>query len=303
MSTAQLITNAASSVRRALAASWEKLLLLASLVVVSYAAGVATGHFRLPPYAALQQLWGAGKDWSENWRSNLGIEPTQHLFPGRHEGAGFVQHVAEESSRGITLIEGVFDDRVGLRLLNNQGNALHTWPALYSKISPDTELVRDEVIPRNDWETMVHGSALYPDGDVVFNLPGLALVRMDACGEVEWTLSFPTHHSVHIADDGNIWTLGERHYYRSVPKFPAQRPEFRDDLVLEVSPDGEILREISLLEILYASDLIGSMFPTGVMPINSVSDLHANDVESFPGILRRHFRCSNREMPSFHSEI
>ena len=283
MSTAQRKSNAVSSARETLAASWDRLLFLVSAVIIAYATGVATGHFHLPPYGTLSDLWGAGKDWQENWRAKLGIEPTPHLFVGRHQGGGVVQHIEGKSSPGVTLVEGLFEDRVGLRLLDGQGNALHTWAALYSKISPSTELIREEVIPTNDWETMVHGSALYPDGDVLFNLPGIALVRMNACDDVEWTVPFPTHHSLHIADDGNIWTLGERHYEHSVAKFPGLRPNFRDDLVLVVSPEGEILREISLLEVFFANDLIGSLFPTGLSPKNGIRMgdlLHANDVET-----------------------
>jgi hypothetical protein len=283
MSTAQRESNVAHSVGKSLAGSWEKLLFLASAVVVSYAIGVATGHFRVPPFGILSDLWSAGEDWSKNWRSKLGIEPTQHLFVGRHPGIGVIQNVVGKSSPGVTLLESVFDERVGLRLFDNQGEILHTWPALYSEISPSTDLIRDEDIPTNDWETMIHGSALYPDGDVVFNLAQLALVRMSACGEVEWTLPAATHHSIHIADDGNIWTLGKRYYAASDPRFPGMRPKFGDDLAFEVSPQGEILREISLLEMLYANDLIGAMLPTGhpLIDGHTMNDLlHANDVET-----------------------
>lgn len=286
MAIAQRISYAASSVGRSVAASWDRLLFVASVVIVSYATGIATGHFGLPPYDTLTEVWRAGKDWAENWRTKLGIEPTQHLFVARHPGAGVVLHVEGKSNPGVTLVESVFDDRVSLRLFDNQGNALHTWPALYSQISPDTELLREEDIPTNDWETMVHGSALYPDGDILFNLPGITTVRMNACGDVEWTLPAVTHHSIHIADDGNIWTLGRTYYEQSVPKFPGMRPKFGDDLILEVSPEGEILREISLLEVLYANDLVGSMFPTGHELIDgyTMNDvLHTNDVETLSG--------------------
>jgi hypothetical protein len=54
-------------------------------------------------------------------------------------------------------------------------------------------------------------------------------------------------------------------------------------LVLEVSPEGKILREISLLEVLYANDLIGSVFPIGLTSSdgNPMTDLlHTNDVET-----------------------
>jgi hypothetical protein len=130
---------------------------------------------------------------------------------------------------------------------------------------------------------MIHGAALYPDGDVVFNLTGFSMVRMNACGDVEWTLPATTHHSVHISDVGNIWTLSVEYYDRnSVSPFPGMRPAFEDDIVLEVSPQGKILRKISLLELLYANDLIGSLFPTGRSLIDGypMEDvLHTNDVE------------------------
>jgi hypothetical protein len=51
--------------------------------------------------------------------------------------------------------------------------------------------------------------------------------------------------------------------------------------VLEVSPQGEILRKISLIELLYANDLIGALFPVGYQLLNGHQKdvLHTNDVE------------------------
>jgi Arylsulfotransferase (ASST) len=283
MRVAQHLSNGASSIGRSLAASWDRLLFLASIVILAYATGIATARFHLPPYDALSEIWSAGRDWAENWRMRLGIEPTQHLVMEHHQGAGLVEYAEGLSSPGVTLMESVFDDRVGLRLFDNHGNVMHTWDALYSEIAPSTEFIRPHEIPTNDWETMVHGAALLADGDVVFNLSGQTMVRMNACGDVEWMLPAPTHHSVHVADDGNVWTLGRKHYEQQpVAKFPGMRPAFEDNLVFEVSPQGEILREISLLELLYANDLIGSLFPTGHGLIDgyTMADvLHTNDVE------------------------
>jgi hypothetical protein len=283
MPAAQRKSSAALSIGKSLAASWDKFLFLACLLVLAYAAGLATARFHLPPYDALTEVWGAGRDWADNWRMKLGIEPSQHLVASRHEGTGLVRHVEGKSSPGVTLIESVFDDRVGLRLVDHQGSTLHTWDAIYSEIAPNTDIVLETNIPTNDWETMIHGAVLYPDGDVLFNLPGITLVRMNSCGEVEWMLPAVTHHSMHVADDGNIWTLGRVYYLdERDPRFPGMRPKFEDDLVLEVSPEGEILRQISLLEILYANDLIGAMFPTGHGLIDgyTMADvIHTNDVE------------------------
>jgi hypothetical protein len=173
-------------------------------LLLAYAVGLATARFHLPPYDALSEIWGAGRDWAENWRMRLGVEPTQHLAAARDKGAGLVQHVEGKSIPGVTLMESVFDDHVGLRLIDQQGHTLHTWDTLYSEIAPNTDFKHPEDIPTNDWETLVHGAALYPDGDVLFNLPDHTMVRMNACGEVEWKLPAGAHHSIDINDDGNI---------------------------------------------------------------------------------------------------
>jgi hypothetical protein len=289
------VAERTSSVGNSLAASWDKFLFVACLLLLAYTAGVATSRYQLPPYEALAEIWGAGKDWAENWRMKLGIEPTEHLVASRHQGAGLIENVEGESSPGVTLMESKFDDRVGLRLFDHQGNILHTWDALYSEIAPQGAYIREKntdllgidgdanVHPTNDWETMVQGAALYPDGDVLFNLAGIGMTRMNACGDLEWTLAEVTHHSIYVADDGNIWTLGRKQYQQRVPEFPGMAPEFGDHVVLEVSPQGEILRQTSLLGVLYTNDLIGSLFPTGQALIDGYSMpdvLHANDVET-----------------------
>ena len=139
MRVAEHISNGASSIGKSLAASWDRFLFFACLLLLAYAAGLATARFHLPPYDALTEVWGAGRDWAENWRMKLGIEPTQHLGMGPHEGAGLVLNDDSKSSPGVTLMESVFDGRVGLRLFDHDGDVLHTWDALYSEIAPSTE--------------------------------------------------------------------------------------------------------------------------------------------------------------------
>jgi hypothetical protein len=280
---AQQIGTTFSFIRR-LVAYGVRIAFGVSLALVFYALGVATGEFGLPPHRQIGELWAAQRDWQEHWRSNLGIEPTRHLGESRHDGEGVVRHVEGKASPGVTLLESLFDQDVGLRLIDLEGNTIYTWPARFSEIFPNPEIIDAEWgLPNNDWEVSVHGSWLYPDGDVLFNFPGLGLVRMDHCGEVEWKLAVNPHHSIHIADDGDIWTLGQIYYDQRTPDFPGFRPPFGDDLILEISPDGKILREWSILKMLYDNDLVGALFPAGIEifegePMRDV--LHTNDVET-----------------------
>jgi hypothetical protein len=269
--------------RATLAAYGARILFGVSLALVSYAIGVATGEFRLPPHRLLGELWAAQKDWQEHWRSNLGIEPTRHLGKSRHHAEDAVRDVDKKTSAGVTLLESMFDQEVGLRLIDLEGNTIHTWPARFSEIFPNPGIIDAEWgLPSNDWEVLIQGASLYPGGDVVFNFSGLGLVRMDACGDVEWKLPVAPHHSINIADDGNIWTLGHRIYDQGTPNFPGLRPPFRDELILEIAPDGKLLRQSSVLKLLYDNDLAGVLFPIGIEALEDepMTDLlHANDVE------------------------
>lgn len=284
MFTAQRIGSTLASFLRTVAARGASILFGISLALVSYAIGVATGEFGLPPHALLGELWAANKDWQEHWRSNLGIEPTRHLGESRHQAGGVVRHVQEKTSAGVTLLESMFDQEVGLRLIDLEGNTIHTWPARFSEIFPNPEIIDAKWgLPINNWAVLIHGAALYPNGDVLFNFPDLGLVRMNACGDVEWKLPVYPHHSISIADDGNIWVPGARYHDQRSADFAGMAPPFRDDLILKISPDGEILRQWSILKILYDNDLAGALFPIGLEafkdePMTDV--LHANDVET-----------------------
>jgi hypothetical protein len=125
---------------------------------------------------------------------------------------------------------------------------------------------------------------MLPDGDVVFNFEQLGLVRMSACGEVVWKLPYRTHHSVTLDENGELWVAGQITHADKVDEYPNHRPPFREPVVLKVSPEGEILREISVFELLIKNDLRAYMHlvtPSNLNTVVTGDTLHLNDVEVF----------------------
>lgn len=220
-----------------------------------YLGGIATAHYQLLPYTTIRDSVRAAREWHANWRSYLGIAPTKFLVPAEGEEKGVVVHLPGAPQPGLTLISGISEGVVGLQLIDLEGSVRHRWPASFSKIWPDPQHVRGRPLPANDWDTEIHGAALLPDGDVVFNFERYGLQRLDPCGELVWKLPYMTHHAVYVHDDGNLWVPGVRHHDERVSSLPGIVPPFHEDMVLEVSPEGKILREISLLELFYANEL------------------------------------------------
>ena len=201
------------------------------------------------------------------------------LFPIRYPSFGTTVHNAGAVSAGVTLLTTRWPEyewNAGLRLIDTEGNQLHHWPVNPGKIWPLRPFFMD---------TYVHGSYLFPNGDVIFNIEYAGLVRLDACGEVIWKTAAErnTHHSVFRSENGNFWVAGYHRVKKEDPRaelFPGIDAPFGEETLLEFSPGGELISEISLLEALYNSDYKHLLwhYQRTKRP-NTTDILHLNDVE------------------------
>ena len=133
---------------------------------------------------------------------------------------------------------------------------VHRWPIHYTQIWPERHWLKQGE-PLTDWNVFVHGSLALPDGSIVFNFDeGPSLVKMDRCGAIVWKLNQHIHHSVFRAEDGTFW----------VPLW---------DDVAQISPDGELMRRISIRKIIKKNHLLGALFIQGPKEVIA----HTNDVE------------------------
>jgi hypothetical protein len=125
---------------------------------------------------------------------------------------------------------------------------------------------------------------LLPDGDIIFNFEQLGTIRMNTCGEVVWRLPYRTHHSIFPDGDGNLWLSAQKTSLKPLPQFPKHVPPVRDPIILQISPRGKVLREISVMELLDKNGLRALLHMRGDSQKNTVSGdaLHLNDVEVFP---------------------
>jgi len=195
------------------------------------------------------------------------------------EGAGEVEPA-------LTLITSTWRDfgwSPGLKLMDRRGSVLHEWRVDPTELFPDSVHRRGTDLSEQD----VHGSMLLPNGDVVVNVEYAGTARLDACGKVEWTVSEGNHHSVARAADGSFWIPGvseEREArsdrYPGPEGYPGLDGTVFHSLILHVSPDGELLREIPVLDLLYENDLERFIPKNDQQDRNDV--LHLNDVEPLP---------------------
>jgi hypothetical protein len=227
-----------------------------------------------------------------------GYEATQALFKEMtqvrsslllehsYEGDGVVKHDPGQAYKGLTVLQGIFPGGTQLRLIDMDGNLLHTWPLDFFKIWPNPTHLLEQKIPRTPFDYHTQGNVVLPDGSIIAILGYLGTVKLDKCGKILWTVDRMTRHFVSPAPDGNYWIGANRDIddiadellffdiERSFLKEGFQRYE---NTVLLVNPDGEIIDEFSVLKAFHDGGYEGHIFDA--FKIDKTDLTHHNDIE------------------------
>ena len=162
-------------------------------------------------------------------------------------------------------------------LLDMAGRVLHRWgyplrdlrPELYSDPATRGQIRKLEYFRR---------ARLLPTGEVLAIFEGLGLIKLDPDSDLVWAYRGGAHHDLDVADDGRIFVLDREG--KEIPRL-RRKEAVLEDFVTVLSPEGEVLRKISILEAfersLYAP-LLERMAPRPDI-------LHTNTLEILDGRL------------------
>ncbi len=254
--------------------------------------GVAVGAYELFPYSVIKTVLNDVEAVIADSDRIIDNKPSGFLAKARYEGEGSTIHEESKMTPGLTLLSGFFNDLPGLRLIKHDGSIVKEWPVSYASLFQDSSHIAPaKDVPATDWNTAVHGMHLNPDGSVIFNLDGKGTIKLDHCGNPVWTLARMTHHSIDQASDGSFW-IPSRYYFQDNPEHPLFKTPYRSDTVLKVSPQGEVLAEVSIFKILIDSGLYSLLVANGefkvdmqvedAMHVNDIEELSVEDAAAFP---------------------
>lgn len=194
--------------------------------------------------------------------------------------------------KGLNLITSIgSENRLFAQLINMQGQIIHEWNIDWFELWSDQRHLPEEIIPKEKPGTHIDGAVLMPDGDIVFNFQYCGLIRLNPCGGIVWRLPYQTHHSINFDEKGHLWVSGRKHHTKP-SKYENYKAPFEEETILEVSPDGKILQEISILNLLVKNGFRGFLYmgPQSDWSTQTSGDtIHLNDVEPFPANFKEGF--------------
>ena len=257
---------------------WAKILFIVSLAFLSFLLGSVLVFFNKPPAPQLAQLKSIASDLARNGHAYFFDKPTGHLQSARFPSHTHGISDNPAASEGYVFTTGLFGNELGAILLDNSGNTLHRWPIDFFKVRPEKMKYK--------FHALIHGSWMYPNGDILINLDGHGLYRVSRCGDVLWSNDDRSHHSIFVDEAGFIWTPLGTHLYNNAE---FANTGIRVDRVGKFDAEtGALVEEIDLVEVLIKANLTGVALVGGwksndLIHLNDVEILSSQDAASFPG--------------------
>jgi hypothetical protein len=262
----------------------DRILYGAAVAGVVFVTGMASAHYKVFPYSMIVAAKYGIIDLKDNWRSDTGLLPTRFLTENTNGKSGLTVHRPDLAYSGYTLVSGLFDDQVAVRMLDMEGQTVHQWPVPFDIVKQSAETIDFVQVPPDGWSYQITGIVARPDGSMTLNA-GAMFMKFDTCGNHEWTLPVATHHMLNRNPDGTFWGLGFADYETPPAEWRTNGEPIREDRFVKFSADGEILQEISLWDVLLQNNLHSVIGANGQTPVfqnggfDSDDSFHTNDIE------------------------
>lgn len=254
-----------------------------SVAAVAFALGVAAQRKEFFPIPQFDEAMVVAQSLL-----NMSEDKLPWYYAPTTQTKSAVTHQPENLTPGLTLVSTVSsDNELVVKVVDEKGRDVHQWKTDWFEIWPDPDHLPERIRPQSKFfspGTRIAGTVVMENGDLIFSFEKLGMVRVTSCGAVVWRLAYQTHHSIHLDESGNLWVSGLVTHEAPVERYPNFEPPFEETTVLEVSPDGEILQEISIFELLQDNGLLGLLYMNSVRKLSG-NTLHLNDVETFPTTL------------------
>lgn len=264
---------------RAVPKRFEIGMLIFSIAFFAFIYGVLVEKYQIFPYEVIENAYAVAK--------SITSESTPFYYFDTRHSDGDYHYDGLSAYDGLNLVVSVVADKhLSVNITDMQGAILHKWHVDWFDVWPDETHLPEKDKPKSAPGTHVHGIVLLDNGEIVFNYEHSGLVKLNLCSKIVWRLPYRTHHSVHVDQGGNLWVPAMKNLETAVEGLPNYKPPFVDPLILVVSQEGVVLREISVLDLLRQNGLDGLLYMSTLENFDTEvtgDTLHLNDIETFHG--------------------
>jgi hypothetical protein len=150
---------------------------------------------------------------------------------------GVTVYIAEAAYSGLNLLTSGHGQQAVL--MDMEGTTLHKWSYEFRDAFPDIS------VPKERHSTFWRRVHLSGNGDLLAIYEGIGLIKLDKNSHLVWAIPCGAHHDLFVDPDGFIYVLTRE--IKFLPRIHKEKPVL-EDFITVISPDGDIVKQISLLE-------------------------------------------------------
>ena len=236
-------------------AALQRFALVVSIAFLGLVAGSYLVFSDAFPARFLTDAYRGGHALLDKWTKWNEPYPGEFWQPARTAAVGVTVYDPKRAADGLTLYTSTGEQKAVL--ISMTGEVLHAWQLPFSAVWDELAAV---VKPQPDSLLYWDKAYLYPNGDLLAiyeaagDTPwGYGLVKIDKDSHVIWKYLQHVHHDLDVGPDGKIYVLTQEIRSNVYKFFKHLKPPRIDDFVVVLSPDGEELQKVSVVDAFMAS--------------------------------------------------
>lgn len=259
--------------------AWSFSAFLFAVAFLSFVAGALVTVAGVAPAGYIRDAYLAGTAAIEKLQANYDPLSSDLWAEARTSERGVTTYDRQRAAPGLTLYTS--GHAPAAFLINPQGEIVHKWERAYSTVW-DEQAAVDDPVP--DAKIYLRSAHAFPNGDLLAiymghgDSPyGYGMVRLNSDSELVWKNLLHFHHDFDIGKDGRIYGLTQE-FRSKLPHDLRHLPEpVMEDFLTVVSPDGETLKSISLLDVINHSPYRPQLWSIAYFTLED--PLHTNAVD------------------------
>ena len=261
-----------------LSKTWFILSFLLLLFAVSFGWGFISAKFKVFPYYTVRNVMNTASTIEWLFQNNVMTSLSANEINTPVTRGGVTINKLPRGNDRFLLTTLYRDTQFVALIMDQQARTVHDWEIPYKQ--QKLFMAKDTKVSLPKKNLMIHGASLDDNGNIYLVIEFRGLLKLNSASEHVWTLHIPAHHTVRIDKDASIWTISREKVNDSNNWIPFATQPYWNDLIIHISPDGEILESFSVLDIIFNNQYEGILY--GGHParpsISHEDPLHVNDI-------------------------
>ena len=294
----------------------ERILFVAGLALMAFLYGVASAQYQIFPYKLLKEAKLGLEAWAAVDRHNSHLPKAFEAFEDGAPAQPQAQRLdAGAGAEHVLVTGGPFQlmercPRWGCMawITDRAGKVVHAWEVDLDALWQGLEGVSG---PVNNLSLYPVGMALGADGSLVVSFQGretypvhIGIVKVDRDGRVLWKRFDRSHHWIAMDGEGRIYTPFStaarlKHIAGTAVDVLCETGESRADGIRVLSPKGEPLREVPIIDAFFRAGMGGKFYSLrdgcNLTHLNSIDLASPEVAAAIPGAQGGDFLVSLRE--------